>query len=219
MKTAVKNLLDECLKRYPELSLCSNAVIEAFEAIRSCYAHGGKVLACGNGGSASDAEHIVGELMKKFSIKRVAPQRLKDRLDALGYSDSDKLCSMLEPALPAISLVSQSSVLTAIANDTGAEMIFAQQVYGLGKPGDVLIALSTSGNSPNIISAIKIANALDMVTIGFTGETGGIMKSLCSVIVTVPSPVTFKIQELHLPVYHLLCAMIEEEFFGGTADK
>ena len=176
MKTAVKNLLDECLKRYPELSLCSNAVIEAFEAIRSCYAHGGKVLACGNGGSASDAEHIVGELMKKFSIKRVAPQRLKDRLDALGYSDSDKLCSMLEPALPAISLVSQSSVLTAIANDTGAEMIFAQQVYGLGKPGDVLIALSTSGNSPNIISAIKIANALDMVTIGFTGATRGIKK-------------------------------------------
>jgi len=215
MKNSAQRLLNDCLKRFPELTTCSEDLIKAFDAMCNCFAHGGKVLVCGNGGSASDTEHIVGELMKKFLIKRPAPLQFRDKLDALGYSDSDKLYSQLEQSLPAISLVSQTSIITAIANDIGSDMIFAQQVYGYGKAGDILIALSTSGNSTNVVNALKIATALDMVTIALTGECGGAMMSLSKIAIRVPSCVTFKVQELHLPVYHLLCSMIEEEFFGN----
>lgn len=214
MKNAVKKLFDDTLQQYPLLIQCTADIASAFEAVCSCYNGGGKLLVCGNGGSASDAEHIVGELMKKFCIKRPALDEFKRKLSLLGIGNADYLFNNLERGLPAISLVSQTSLITALINDIGQDMVFAQQVFGYGKRGDVLIALSTSGNSPNVVNAVSVAKALDMVTIGFTGQGGGKMKKLCDVCICVPEATTHKIQELHLPVYHLLCLMIEQEFFG-----
>ncbi len=202
------------MERYTPLQLCGNDIVNAFNSLIKCYSQGGKVLVCGNGGSAADAEHIVGELMKKFRIKRPAESKLKDKLNSMGIDFEEHYFLQLERALPAISLVSHSALITAIVNDIGGDMIFAQQVYGYGKPGDVLIGLSTSGNSTNVITAIKVALALDMDVIGFTNTTGGRMKELCNTTICVPDIVTFQIQELHLPIYHLLCAMVEEEMFG-----
>lgn len=214
MKKKAQLLFDECILKYPLLQQCSKDIINAFTLLVACYSSGGKVLVCGNGGSASDAEHIVSELMKKFKVKRPVDPITRDTLVSLGYEGAEHLASQLERALPAISLVSHTSIITAIANDIGGDMIFAQQVYGYGKKGDILIGLTTSGNSSNILTAVKVARALDMPVIGFTGESGGKMKALCNVTICVPDSITFQIQELHLPVYHLLCAMLEEEFFG-----
>lgn len=215
MKKGVRALFDEFLVRYPALNGCSESIMDAYTILVKCYSRGGKVLACGNGGSAADAEHIVGELMKKFGIKRPVDSKFRERLLSLGYDFAEHLASQLEQALPAISLVSQTGLITAIVNDIGGDMIYAQQVYGYGKAGDVLIALSTSGSSGNVLTAIKVARALDMDVIGFTGESGGKMKQYCSSAICVPSDITFKIQEYHLPVYHLLCLMVEQEFFGA----
>jgi D-sedoheptulose 7-phosphate isomerase len=215
MKNSVQMLLDDCLSRFPQLNFCKKDLCDTFDAIVKCYSQGGKLLICGNGGSASDAEHIVGELMKKFRVKRSAPCSLLEKMTGLGFDDAQTICAKLEPALPAFSLVSQSSLITAIINDIGGDMIFAQQVYGYGKPGDILFGISTSGNSSNVINAIKVARALDMVTIGFTNENGGVMKSLCDVTIRVAASITFQVQELHFPAYHLLCSMVEEEFFGS----
>ncbi|NLL13274.1 MAG: SIS domain-containing protein [Fibrobacter sp.] len=214
MKTSVKKLYEDFFDQYPQLSVCSSEIISAFEAICTCYRAGGKLLVCGNGGSASDAEHIVGELMNKFAIKRPAPAQMRDRLHESGAKNADYLFSKLEQGLAAISLVSQTSLMTAIINDIGADMVFAQQVYGYGKEGDVLLALSTSGNSPNVVNAVAVARAVGMFTIGFTGENGGIMKEMCDSTICVPERITCKVQQLHLPVYHLLCSMVEDEFFG-----
>lgn len=216
MKTSVKKLYEDFFDQYPQLSVCSSEIISAFEAICTCYRAGGKLLVCGNGGSASDAEHIVGELMNKFAIKRPAPAQMRDRLHESGAKNADYLFSKLEQGLAAISLVSQTSLMTAIINDIGADMVFAQQVYGYGKEGDVLLALSTSGNSPNVVNAVAVARAVGMFTIGFTGESGGIMKEMCDFTIRVPEKITYKIQQLHLPVYHLLCIMLEDEFFGAN---
>lgn len=215
MKQNAQQLFDECMIRYPQLIICKNQILSAFHSLVKCYSQDGKVLVCGNGGSASDAEHIVGELMKKFKIKRPADSQIKERMEALGFDSADHITSRLERALPAISLVSQTSLVSAIINDVGGDMIFAQQVYGYGRPGDVLIALSTSGNSLNVINAIKVARSRGMTAIGFSNENGGQMRGLCDIMITVPNSITFQIQELHLPVYHLLCAMVEEEIFGA----
>jgi D-sedoheptulose 7-phosphate isomerase len=214
MKTSVEKLYQDFFDQFPELSSCSSEISGAFEAICNCYRAGGKLLVCGNGGSASDAEHIVGELMNKFAFRRPAPVQILDRLNELGVKNADYLFSKLEQGLAAISLVSQTSLMTAIINDIGADMVFAQQVYGYGKAGDVLLALSTSGNSTNVVNAVNVARAVGMSTIGFTGEDGGIMKELCHITIRVPERITCKVQQLHLPVYHLLCSMVEDEFFG-----
>ena len=217
MKLSVQKLYESFLQRFPQMIPCSEELSAAFETIVGCYAQGGKLLVCGNGGSAADTEHIVGELMKKYLCKRPLRTDLVEKIRALGIDNADYLASHLEQPLMAISLVSQTSLLTAIANDTSADMIFAQQVLGYGKPGDVLLALSTSGNSPNILNAINVARALDMTTIGFTGEGGGAILPLCTITIRVPGSITPDIQELHLPIYHLLCAMVEEEFFGCSS--
>lgn len=215
MKESVQNLFDEFFKTYPALNSCRGQIGDAFTAIVGCYSNGGKVLACGNGGSASDAEHIAGEFMNKFRLRRPIKSAVKDRLSELGFTDADYLSSQLQQSLPALSLVSQISLITAIANDNAPDMIFAQQVYGYAKAGDVLIAISTSGNSPNVVNAAKIAKAIDVITIGLTGEKNSELSEVSTITIQVPSSVTFKIQEFHLPVYHLLCAMVEEEFFGS----
>jgi D-sedoheptulose 7-phosphate isomerase len=199
---------------YPGLDVCASEIKAAFNVLRECYRGGGKVLTCGNGGSAADAEHIVGELMKGYLLKRPVPEDMRTKLIATSPEDGDYLANHLQGGLPAISLVSQTSLLSAIANDTAADMVYAQQVYAYGREGDALIAISTSGNSTNVMRAIQVARALGLRTIGLTGRTGGKLKPLCDVCIRVPANDTTLIQERHLPIFHVLCAMLEEEFFA-----
>ena len=173
------------------------------------------MLVCGNGGSSSDSEHIVGELMKGFEHKRPLVESFKDRLVVISDERGKYLSEKLQQALPAISLTSHCALITAIANDTDADLIFAQQVVGYGNPGDILLGISTSGNSQDIIDALITAKAKDMVVIGLTGESGGKMKQYCDILISVPGRRTTFVQELHLPVYHVLCLMVENHFFGN----
>ena len=199
-------LIEELYVRYPQLRSCEGAIGCALDLLLACYRGGGKVLTCGNGGSAADAEHIVGELMKKFRRHRAVDPEIAAQLPP-------ELVSKLEGALPAVSLVSMSGILTAFANDVAWETAFAQQVLGLGRAGDVLIALSTSGNSANCVNAALVAKAKGMKVISLTGAAGGRLAELADAAVCVPETETYKVQELHLPVYHALCARVEEELF------
>ncbi|HKY54446.1 MAG TPA: SIS domain-containing protein [Anaerolineales bacterium] len=206
--------IEQLIATYPELDVCASDIQAAFDTLRTCYHSGGKVLTCGNGGSAADAEHIVGELMKSYLLKRPVPDEIRAKLISTSPHDGDYLANHLQGALPAISLVSQTSLLSAIANDTAADMVYAQQVYAYGREGDVLIGISTSGNARNVIHAMQVAHALKLHTIGLTGPTGGALKPLCDVCICVPGESTPLIQERHLPIFHVLCAMLEEEFFA-----
>ena len=212
MKASTQEIFEGLFARYPALGTCRADVQAAFDALAATYRAGGKVLCCGNGGSASDCEHIVGELLKKFKRHRELPAELKERLIAVG-EDGARLAEKLEGSLPAISLVSQSGILTAFANDVGWDEAFAQQLLGLAKPGDVLIALSTSGNSRNCVLAATLARALGVRTIALVGAGGGRLGELCDVAIRVPARETYQVQEFHLPIYHALCAMLEEELF------
>ena len=188
---------------------------EAADCLIRCYENGGKVLICGNGGSCSDSDHIVGELMKGFEHKRPIPESVKKSLNKIGGERGNYLSEKLQHGLPAISLTAHNALITAIANDTDADLIFAQQVVGYGNAGDVLIAISSSGNSQNILDAILIAKAKDLWVIGLTGDNGGKMGSVCDILINVPGTRTAFVQELHLPIYHTLCMMIENHFFGN----
>ena len=199
-------IFKELYERYPQLKGREGEISKAFDLLLSCYRNGGKVLTCGNGGSAADAEHIVGELLKKFRKHRDIDSSVAEKLPP-------ELVAKLEGALPAVSLVSMSGILTAFANDVAWETAFAQQVYGLGKPGDVLIALSTSGNSENCINAALVAKAKGLKVISMTGADGGKLDDLADAAIKVPEVETYKVQELHLPIYHALCAAIEEGLF------
>jgi D-sedoheptulose 7-phosphate isomerase len=201
--------------KYPDLKECLPDIQQAFSLLETCYRYHGKVLVAGNGGSAADSEHIVGELMKGFMLKRPVPQSFRQHFTQLFPEEADEVCNGLQGALPAISLVSHSALMTAYANDVASDMVFAQQVYGYGKEGDVFLGLSTSGNSRNIIRALQVAKAKGMKTVGLTGSAGGKMKALCDVTITVPFDRTPDIQERHLPIYHTLCIMLEEVFFGS----
>ena len=212
MKNSTKAIFEDLFARYPALEACRNQVKAAYEALLATYRAGGKVLCCGNGGSASDSEHIVGELLKKFKKHRDIPADLKAKLLAAG-PEGAQLAEKLEGSLGAVSLLSMSGILTAFANDVGWDEAYAQQVLGLAKPGDALVVLSTSGNSRNCVLAAVLARALGVKTIGLTGEKGGRFRDVCDVAVCVPACETFKIQEYHLPVYHALCAMLEDELF------
>lgn len=212
MKTTTRAIFDELFTRYPALETCRDDVGRAFDALLAAYRSGGKVVCCGNGGSASDCEHIVGELLKKFKKRREIPVAVKAGLAAAG-PDGARLAERLEGSLPAISLLSQTGILTAFANDVGWDEAYAQQLLGLAKPGDVLVAISTSGNSRNCVLAATLARVLGVKTVGLTGAKGGRFTDVCDVCVRVPADETFKVQEYHLPVYHALCAMLEEELF------
>ena len=206
--------MEQLIASYPELQVCASDIGAAFDILRDCYRSSGKVLTCGNGGSAADAEHIVGELMKGYLLKRSISEEMRAKLIAASPQDGDYLADHLQGGLPAVSLVSQTSLLSAIANDTAADMVYAQQVYAYGNEGDVVIGISTSGNSRNVIYAMQVARAQGLHTIGLTGPTGGALKSLCEVCICVPADSTPAIQERHLPIFHVLCAMLEEEFFA-----
>ena len=211
MKESTKNIYDELLQRYPQLTSIADDVMQAFCLLKTCYEKGGKVLVGGNGGSAADSEHIVGELLKSFKKPRAIDGEVKASLSQ--SENGEYLISVLEGAMPAISLVSQTGVLTAYANDKAWDASFAQQTYGLGRAGDCLIVLSTSGNSRNCVLAVEVAKAKGMSTIAFTGEKQSTLSQMCSVTLRVPETQTYRVQEVHLPIYHCLCAMLEEELF------
>jgi D-sedoheptulose 7-phosphate isomerase len=206
--------IEQLISTYPELQRCAADIQAAFETLRASFRRGGKLLTCGNGGSAADAEHIVGELMKGYLLKRPVPEDIRTKLMSLSPENGDYLASHLQGGLPAISLVSQTSLLSAIANDTAADMAYAQQVYAYGREGDALFGISTSGNARNVIHAMQVARSLGLQTIGLTGSTGGALKPFCDVCICVPAESTPAIQERHLPIFHVLCAMLEEEFFA-----
>lgn len=206
--------LQHLLERYPDLTDCINDVDAAYKLLSATYQNGGKLLVCGNGGSASDSDHIVGELMKGFELKRPISEELRQRLSAINTQAGEYLAGKLQGALPAISLGAHAALSTAITNDTAGDMVFAQKVMGYGKAGDTLLGISTSGNSMNVRYAIIVAKALGMQTIGLTGKAGGAMRELCDVTICAPFERTLEIQERHLPIYHTLCIMLEQEFFG-----
>ena len=202
-------------QRYPVLSAISDDIFNVFELLRSCFDNGGKVLICGNGGSAADAEHIVGELMKGFMLRRELSDEDKQLFDESGLSDPQNFVSRLQGALPAIALSAHNALNTAFSNDVDADMIFAQQVWGYSKDSpDALIALSTSGNSTNVVNAVKTARAIGIDSIGITGQNESALSKLCTVCLCIPETETFKVQELTMPIYHALCAALEEYFFG-----
>ena len=207
-------VLRQLLDRYSNLNHLESAIADAAGNIIECYRNGGKVLVCGNGGSASDADHIVGELMKSFEIHRPLETDLRKKLIELSTDRGQLLAEKLQQGLPAISLTAHNALMTAISNDISGDMIFAQQITGLGNKGDVLIGLSTSGNSQNVVDAFIVGKAKGLKTIGMTGENGGKLKKFCDVLINVPETRTAFVQELHLPVYHAICMMVENELFN-----
>ena len=206
--------LTELMQRYPQLEGCKASIEAAMELLRNMYRGGGKLLCCGNGGSCADCEHIVGELMKSFLIMRPMNDDVKANLDKLFPEDADKFYNCMQRGIPAISLPSQVAVLSAYVNDVDPEFMYAQLVQGYGRGSDVVLCISTSGNSKNVVRAAQMAKALGLKTLALTGAKDSKLSMLCDVTVRVPETETFKIQELHLPVYHYLCAQLEEELFG-----
>lgn len=210
------NLSNELFQRYPTLKNCEEDIYTALKLMKETYMKGGKILVCGNGGSCSDAQHIVGELMKGFLLKRPMTQAQKNTFaEVLGEEDAENFASRLQRGIPAIALDGMSALFTAYANDADADYVYAQAVFGYGKPEDLLIGISTSGNSKNIVLAVKAAKALGVRTVALTGAKESKLSSLSDVTIRVPETETFKVQELHLPVYHYLCAEMEDAFFGA----
>ena len=207
--------LNFLIERYPKLEVCKEDIRKAYELLEAAYQKGRKLLVCGNGGSSCDSEHIVGELMKEFKLKRKVYSEHAAALKAIDPELGQVLADNLQGALPAISLTGHSSLQTAYMNDAVPELVFAQQVNGYGKEGDVLLGISTSGNSKNVLYAAVNAKAKGLKVIGLTGSKENKLMKFADVCIRVPETETYKIQEYHLPVYHCLCLMLEEKFFGG----
>lgn len=207
--------IDLLIKRYPCLNVCKDDIIAAYNILAEAYSSDKKLLVAGNGGSASDSEHIVGELMKEFKLKRKIYSDQVDRLRQIDEEMGTILAEHLQGALPAISLVGEPSLTTAFMNDAVPVLVFAQQVNGLGKAGDVFLAISTSGNSQNVLYAAVAAKSKGLKVIGLTGAKENKLMRYADVCIRVPETETYKIQELHIPVYHCLCLMLEDRFFGN----
>ena len=214
MEANIKKHIDLLVRRYPILSACADDIANAYEVLETTYSNEGKLLVCGNGGSASDSEHIVGELMKEFKLKRKVYAEQCEAMKAIDLEMGTTLAENLQGALPAITLTAHSSLTTAYMNDSEPLLVFAQQVNGYGKQGDVFLGISTSGNSKNVIYAAITAKARGLKVIGLTGAKESKLMELSDVCIRVPETETYKIQELHLPVYHCLCMMLEDHFFG-----
>lgn len=206
--------IDLLVSRYPELEVCREDIYRAYTLLEECYTVGGKLLAAGNGGSAADAEHIVGELMKAFVLERKLGDDLCEKLRAVDTEMGAVLAQNLQGALPAIALSSHTALTTAYMNDCEPLLCFAQQVNGYGRPEDAFLGISTSGSSKNVLYAATVAKAKGMKVIGLTGEKESKLSAIADVCIRVPRQQTHEIQELHLPVYHTLCLMLEEHFFG-----
>jgi D-sedoheptulose 7-phosphate isomerase len=214
--------LKKLITDYPILNTISKNILNTHHVLKECILNGGKILTCGNGGSAADAEHIVGELMKGFRLKRELTTKQVEKLSKFYPEEAGFISQNLQQAISAISLVSSVSLSTAFANDINPDFVFAQQVYGIGSVNDVLIAISTSGNSNNVLNAAKIARTKGIKVIGLTGIEGGKLEKHRAVTIKVPANDVARIQELHLPVYHCLCSMIEETLFSdnkGNGEK
>lgn len=208
MKSNVEKIYNDLFERYPTLSCVKEEVEAVFEIIKETYIKKGKLLVCGNGGSASDSTHIVGELMKGFMLSRQLPESEKARFQNKEIADG------LQGALPAISLVGEAALMTAFCNDCNPDLVFAQQVYGLINENDTLLCLSTSGNSKNVVAAAETAVVKGGRVVSIVGEKGGKLFELSDATIKLPSQITPEIQEYTLPVYHTICAMLESEFFG-----
>ena len=206
--------LKELTERYPALEQMREPIYAAYVLLKECYESGHKLLVAGNGGSAADSEHIVGELMKGFVKHRNLEAELQDKLRAEDEENGARLAKCLQRGLPAIALNGHPGLSTAFANDVDADMVYAQQVCGYGEEGDVFLGISTSGNAKNIDYAVTVAKAKGMKVIGLTGKDGGKLARRAHAAVVAPEQETFKIQELHLPIYHVLCLLLEERFFG-----
>lgn len=213
MNDIIKKNLEELFDRHPVLTDQREQIEQAIEMLKECYQNGGRVLVCGNGGSASDAMHIVGELMKTFRLPRKLDEKECQKIKNVS-ADADYLCANLQGALPAVSLVNEASLLTAFINDSAPDLIFAQQVYGYGTPKDILWIISTSGNSKNVVLAAEIAKVKEMQVISLTGRGGGRLKDKSDVTIAVNEAETYLVQELHEPVYHAICMTLEELFFS-----
>lgn len=205
--------IEALVAKYPDLEVCIDDINDALQLLKNSFRSGGKLLICGNGGSASDCEHIVGELMKGFMTRRLLSKDKREVFTQMYGEQGHYLADHLQGALPAISLVSHTSLITAYSNDVASDMIFAQQVYGLGVRGDIVMGISTSGNSRNVLHALQVARVMGLQTIGLTGKSGGLMAEVSDVIIRVPWESTPDVQERHLPIYHVLCMLLEEEFF------
>lgn len=215
MKETVKKELDELIRRYPQLDVCKNDIEKAYLLLQKTYDEDHKLLIAGNGGSAADSEHIAGELMKRFKITRPISEELSKKLMAIDPQRGERLVRNLEMPLRAVPLTSHIAITTAYMNDADATGVFAQQLLGFGDAGDVFLAISTSGNSENIISACVVAKALNIKIIGLTGEKPSKLSDYADICIQVPETETYKIQELHLPVYHALCLMLESNYYGN----
>jgi D-sedoheptulose 7-phosphate isomerase len=214
MKNSSAHYIDSLIVRYPRLAPAKQDILKAIQILVNSYRNGGKLLICGNGGSAADSEHIVGELMKGFVLPRPIDSELSNDLKQHYQNDGEYIGRHVQKGLPAISLVSEVGLSTAFSNDQAPDLVFAQQVLGYGKKGDVLLGISTSGNSKNVVYAIEMAKELGILTIGLTGEKDSHMSALADITIRAGETETFKIQECHLPIYHAICLALEEEFFG-----
>jgi len=214
MKEYTKNLIESFFLKFSDLQYLKESMEKSISLMTSRIQSGGKILICGNGGSASDSEHIAGELLKEFYIKRPINQEFGERLIEVYGEEGRVLTENLQGAIPAISLISQTGFLSAFGNDAKPELTYAQEVFAYGNPGDMLIAISTSGNAKNVCYAAMMAKALDVFVLSLTGENGGNLRKYSDVLLNVPETETYLVQELHLPLYHLLCRGIEFEIFG-----
>lgn len=207
-------MLENLILRYPMLALCENDIKCALKAVIECYEKGGKLLLCGNGGSSADCDHITGELMKGFFCKRPLSEEKKLMMRKNCHEIDAQILDKLQSGLPALSLPSMTALNTAFSNDVDSSLVYAQSLLALANEADVLIAISTSGNAQNVTFAAMTAKALGVKVIGLTGESGGRLFDLADICIRVPGSETYKIQELHLPVYHYLCAEVEKHFFA-----
>lgn len=211
--TDEKKMLSALIVRYPQLDICKESIWNAYQILCASFKEGGKLLIAGNGGSAADAEHIVGELMKGFVKERKLEESEKAAIMRLNPEMGEALCRYLQKALPAIALSGHVALSTAYMNDVDGSFGFAQQAYGYGKRGDVLLGITTSGNSRNVLYAVLAAKAKGLKTVALTGQSGGRIKEMADQTIAVPETEAYKVQELHLPIYHTLCLMLEETFF------
>lgn len=204
LEKRIQRHIDLLVQRYPVLISCVEDIEKTYLILEECYINDGKLLIAGNGGSAADSEHIAGELMKRFKIPRPVTSEFADKLKAIDPIRGENLAQNLERGLMAIPLVAHEALSTAYINDVDGLGVFAQQLFGFGRPGDVFLGISTSGNSKNVISATVVARALGIKVIGLTGTKGGELAKVADVAIKVPETETYMIQELHLPVYHTL---------------
>ena len=214
MKVGTENILAQALQNNPQLHSLRPALVLAFDLLLSGVTRGGTLFVCGNGGSAADAEHCVGELLKGFRLQRALSPTEAEALSACcGPSDGAYLAGRLQRGIRAMALTSHPALTTAVGNDTAGDMAFAQQLYVLGSVGDVLLGLSTSGNARNVLLAAQVAHHKGMKVLGMTGAEGGALRALADLCICVPAKETYRVQEYHLPLYHMLCAMLEAELF------